>query len=412
MSRCGISDAGERGGVLLTALVVTLLVTMAVLYGAYETSLRLRSRKESGDARLAGLVAQAGVERGARLAHETADWRSVLGTGSWILDARLGGVRFDVEAEDPTDGMVGISGPLGSSSADTVRLKCAATAAGISRARLADFLPIPHPALRCVAFSDSTISIGPVSAHGRIRGNADVNDLGGAIVRGDIATVSGSSVSPSLDDADTDVFYDPARAAPPDVDFGWFRDAGEEIVLPIDHRLVSQVITSTRNPFGLPSPRGIYWIDAAGGDVRLGNVHIEACVAILNANDVVIDMLVGKTYYAHASPDPARLPALVVEGNLEMHIDGGTTSFLSLDLSPVTVESRLQGVFYCTGSFAGPQVGGTEPIEADGAFISGGRMTLQGPGSVLRHVPALNVTPLAEFEGDALRLIAGTTREP
>jgi hypothetical protein len=399
---------GERGGVLLAALIVTLLATMLVMGAAYETGVRLETRVSLRDGAQALTCAQAGLEDAAHLASASANWRAGLLTATWIQDKAIEANRVTVTARDPLDGAIGVNGATGSSSADPVELTATATAGQIARALTATYDPLPHAAMRQVVFSATLIDLHDVALEGRVRANGAVTQLGGAELHGDITTLTGAVVSSDLDDGDTDVAYAATALALPAVDFNWFTLAGKSITLPANRAIVNTVISSTSNPFGSPSPRGIYWIDAGGGGVRFNNVAIEACVAILNAGQVnVCDWYGDPAYYYHHSPDPDHLPALLVQGNLTMSIEAGG-SFVTPGGSAIT--SDLKGVFLCTGIYRGPQVGATAPITLDGAIL-GNEVHLAGPGTTIRHDPNLNLDPLAELTGPGLRLVPGTTRE-
>jgi hypothetical protein len=398
----------ERGGVLLAALIVTLLATMLVMGAAYEAGVRLETRVSLRDGAQALTCAQAGLEDAAHLASASANWRAGLMTATWILDKAIGESTVTVTARDPLDGAIGVNGATGSSSADSVELTATATTGQIARALTATYLPLPHAGLRNVVFSATLIDLHDVALEGRLRANGAVTQLGGAELHGDITTLTGAAVSSDLDDGDTDVAYAATPLTLPSVDFNWFKLAGKGITLPASRVISNTVISSTLNPFGSPSPRGIYWIDAGGGGVRFNNVAVEACLAILNAGTVsVCDWSGDPTNYYHHSPDPDRLPALLVQGDLTMSVEAGG-SFVTPGGSAIS--SGLDGVFLCTGIYRGPQVGATAPITLDGAILAN-EVHLVGPGTIIRHDANLSLDPLAGLTGPGLRLVPGTTRE-
>ncbi len=411
-SRCMIYSrrraAGERGGVLLAALVVTLLATMLVMGAAYETGVRLETRVSLRDGAQALVCAQAGLEDAAHLASASANWRAGLMTATWIQNKAIGESAVTVTARDPLDGAIGVNGATGSSSADSVELTATATTGQIARALKATYVPLPHAGLRQVVFSATSIDLHEVDIEGRLRANGAVTLVGGAELHGDITTITGASVSSDLDDGDTNVIYTAASLTLPAVNFAWFQAAGKKITLPANRRICNTVISSTVNPFGSASPRGIYWIDAGGGGVTLYNVAIEACIAILNAGEVdVCDASGNPTHYYHHSPDPDRLPALLVQGNLTMSVEAGGSFVIP---GGSAISSGLNGVFLCTGIYRGPQVGASSPITLDGAILAN-EVHLDGPGSIIRHDPNLSLDPLVELTGPGLRLVPGTTRE-
>ncbi|MCK4305111.1 MAG: hypothetical protein KAY24_12810 [Candidatus Eisenbacteria sp.] len=413
-SPCITSDApsGARGSILLAAMIVTLLVTMLVIGAAYEAGMRMETRQQLRGSTEALVYAQAGLENGARLTISSRTWGTDLGTGTWISAKPIGNGTVTVVATDPEDGMIEPDGSAGSSTADTVRLSSAATAANFTRSLVADYVPFPHEALRQVAYGRDYIGLQGVDVEGRLRSNGSVLDQGsGVLVRGDITTLTGETVSASLDDADTDVFFVSDSLTMPAVDFSWFQDAGEEVGLPMSGFFLNSVFTRDSNPNGSPSARAIYWIDAAGGDVYFYQVAAEACIVVLNANDVIVGSWLSQAYrYYHRSPDPDRLPALLVQGNLHMKIKADSLTF-SMGGADTTVACGLEGVFYCTGELWGPQLYATDPIKVEGALLAD-ELHLIGPGTLIRHDPDLNMNPLAELTQPGLRLVADSTREP
>ena len=132
---------------------------------------------------------------------------------------------------------------------------------------------------------------------------------------------------------------------------------------------------------------------------------------MLNAHRVYVCTTLGEpTAYYHHSPDPDRLPALLVQGDLTMRVEGGLSIMLVVGSTPVLYASGLQGVFFCTGGFRGPQIDCATPFTLDGAIL-GNPVSLVGPGTLMRHDPNLNLNPVVELTRAGLRLVTGTTQE-
>jgi len=417
MSRSTRVDGSERGSVLVAVLLITLIATTLLIGATYQSATRLRGTGSEASGSLGRMIALAGLEAGAGLALSTT-WRATLGTGTWFTEKPIGTGSVSVAATDPSDGLVAVDGTQGSASCDTVRLTATATHRGVTRSFRGDFVPIVHPAMTAALFSGSTIKLNVVAIEGRVRGNGSLLDQGStrSTIFGDVTTTIGGLVSPWIDDADTDVRYTSAAIALPAVNFAWFRYAGERMIIPPLNTLSNATISDTENPLGQASPDAIYWMDALGGTIIFTNVAIHACVAILNANEVIVHnavtALLGnpQTPYYHQSPDPDRLPALVVEGKLRMCIEGGRTLTLRDSGGTRTVTSSLNGVFYSTGLFKGPQFDSSGALTLDGAVIAGS-VELYGDTLLVRHDPRLNTTPLAELTTTGLRPVAGTTEE-
>ncbi len=400
----------EHGGILLAAMIVTLLVTTVVIAAAYESGMRLRSRHDMGDGSLALIYAQAGIENAARLTDGSDTWRADLPTPTWIDGKSLDEGTFTVNATDPEDGDVLVKGVSASSSVDTLRLTSTASIGGLTRSLATDFVPFPHAALRYVGYSNTTIDLQNVDIEGQLRANGDVLDQGGALLAGNITTIDGATVSASLQDLNTTVFYVPGKEFMPVVDYSWFKAAGKQISLPVSHVIMNCVISDESNPFGAVSPLGLYWIEA-GGDVVFWNVYISACIVITSASKVIVgDWSGNTTYFYHRSIDPDRYPALLTDGDLWMYIEDGGSATLKIDGEMTTVGCGLEGIFYTTKEFWGPQLNASSPIEVKGAFMAE-KLHILGPGTHIEHHPGLHRNPIAQMNGEGLRPVPGSTRE-
>ncbi|MBP6875862.1 MAG: hypothetical protein KBD56_07305 [Candidatus Eisenbacteria bacterium] len=401
--------SGDGGSVLLATTVVTLLATALVMGAAYEVGVRMESRALLRRGLAASASAQAGLEAAAPLAADSG-FRVGAGRQELWMDARaIGPATVVVRASDPGDGVLEPAPAAGSSLADTVRLDATATVEGVTRRMRAEVLPLPHPALRYAVCSGGALQWSLVSVEGRVRANGNVTMTQSGDLYGDLTTLVGASVSSSFDDTDTDIFFSPDSLVPPALDFEWFLKAGEPITLPEFPSLSNCVITPQINPYGAPSSTGIYAIEANDQNVYLSNMAVVACLVIHNARTVYISDAVGSPApYYHESPDPQRLPALLVDGDLVMRVEGGGAWLVSLGGQERTLGSGLKGVFACTGSFLGPQQYASLPIVLEGAVLAAS-ISLSGPGTRIRHDPRLNTTPLAQMIGTGVRLLPGST---
>jgi hypothetical protein len=292
-----------------------------------------------------------------------------------------------------------------------VRLAATGQSGSATRTLAAEYVRLPHEALKCAVYARTTLGLQDVRVEGRLRANDNVYLPGGPVaVRGDITTRNGATIDTSLADADTDTFYVATAQPRPDPGFNWFKDAGEKILLPFTRIYDGMILAPGYSNESAASGEGIYYIDAAGGPVTIRNSVLIACLAVLNASTVSIEGPFGSvTRYHHESPDPDRLPALLVQGNLTMRIEYAEWSATILMVSQ-SFTSGLEGVFFCTGSFWGPQLSASKPIEVHGAIL-GADVHLVGAGTFVRHNLDLNLNPVAEFTLSGLRLIPNTRRE-
>lgn len=399
---------GQRGGVLLTTLVVTMLTVMLAMGAAYEAGMDLKTTHQLGDATYAIAMARAGLETGVYVATKDAAMRAAPTDYTLFADRAIGEGRVTVVASDPSDGQLRVRGEDLSSDIDTMRLAATVKLGNSSRGLRADYVPLPHVALRQVIFAENKIELDNVWADGRIRSNDNVKDLGHVSVRGNITVLDGKSIDASLDDDDTDFFYDSAKMDFPAPDFEWYRAAGEQISLPIDKRLRWGVYTKTYNSGGSVSAEGIYWMDAGGADVRMDECIVEGTLAVIDCNHLFIGRDSPSRFVLKAG-DPSRYPVLLVDGKIEMDIEGGSVTAYR-GLTAVTVACEVDGVIYANDSFKGPQFkNATTPLWIEGAVIAK-EVLFKGPGTRIRHDAELNTNALASFVGEGFRCIPGSVR--
>lgn len=402
--------ARERGGILLAALVVTMLAATLLIGAAYDATLRLRLGDQLEDGAMALVCAQAGLENAQRLASTDTTLTMTDCAPLWISNKTVGHGLVSVTALDPGDGTVPPDGATGSSAADTVQLSATGQVGALTRTLAAEYVRWPHEAMKQAVYSRTTIDLSGVTVEGRLRANGAVTLNSTSDIYGDITTLLGKSVTAGLDDDDTDILFVTDTLGMPAVDFDWFHDAGQTITLPVTRLLSNKVYGPGVNPSGTASPDGIYYIDATGGDVYLLNVAVIGTLAVLNANTVHIGSSLGvPTNYYQVPHDRVRMPALVVQGNLSMYVEGNPYAF-SVGATPYSVTCGVTGVIYCTGTFMGPQVNATLPGTFEGAIIAH-QVRLYGPGALVRHEEAYNLNPIAGLTASGLRLIPATRRE-
>lgn len=389
-----------------------MMAAILVLGTAYEGGLGLRHRAQQRNAAAALRSAQAGLECAAWLSGSSDTWRGDLGTGTWITDRSIGETRVTVSADDPADGQIELVGATLSSDADTVRFSSTGSYRTIQRTLAADYLPFPHDVMAHVVYSQSTIGLQGVNLVGDLRANGAVGDYGSVTVDGDITTTNNGSISASLFDTDTDTTFVADSLYLPAIDFDWLRAAAEPLTVPYGGRFTNNILTPDYNPWGNPSPAGIYSIDGDGDKIYLHNLYIEACLVVYDVDRLRIRSPWGNTTrYYHTTPDSTRLPALLVDGYTEMLIEAGSWGIWHPTRGFITVSSGLDGVFVCTGELWGPQSGASNPITVTGAILAGEAHIL-GPGTTLIHDPNLMDTPLVELvKATGLRLIAHSVVE-
>jgi len=402
--------AGERGSILLAALVVTMLAATLLIGAAYDATMRLRMRDALQDGAMALVCAQAGLENAQRMASTDTTLTTMDLAPLWISNKPVGQGAVSVVGIDPGDGLMAPLGASLSSSADTVRLTATGNVGPITRTLAAEYVRLPHGAMKQAVYSRTTIDLGGVTVEGRLRANGAVTLISASDVFGDITTLVGQTVTAILDDSNTNIIYTLSTLGMPAVDFTWFRDAGERITLPAGRTITDRYYGPGDCMGATPSPEGIYWIDATGGTLTLQNIAVVGTLAILNASTVYIGSAAGATTnYYHEPADPLRMPALLVQGNLSMYVEGNPYSFTILGTT-YNVTCGVNGLIYCTGTFWGPQVNATLPGTYEGAIVAN-EVHLRGPSTLIRHDSDYNQDPITECTLSGLRLIPGTRRE-
>jgi hypothetical protein len=395
------------------AVVITLITTVMVIGAVYQGGLRLRERARLKNAAVALACAQAGLESAAHLASLSTSWRTSRGTGPWIIGQEVGKGTVSVAASDPADDWVEIVLGTPSSSADPVRFIATGTHQGLQRRLQARYVPPPHESVTYVVSSATTVGLQGVDLTGRIRANGAVSHHGGVTLNGHITTVTGSAVSASLVDADTDTIFVADSLSLPDINFAYLRSVAKPLTVPWNRVFANHVLTPDRNHWGSLSPEGIYSINGGGNDIYMVNCYLEACLIVYNTPTFHIRnpwSSYAVPFY-HTSPDTTRLPALVVDGDLDIRVERQIINVSHPTLGEIIVSSGLRGLFACTGEFWGPQSYANNPIEMVGAIIAG-QVHIQGPGTRIRHDPGLNSAALVEFvQATGLRLIPGSVEE-
>jgi hypothetical protein len=389
--------------------MITLIVTAALLAVGYRVGMDLRIGSAYRESYLTRLHGTAGTELALYAVSEAPLWRTDV-VDPWLVDV-VDETSFTVVLSDPVDGQIAPDGTSFSTDADTIRVTTTATRAELTRSFEVDCVPLPHEALRFTAAGISSLALEDGTIEGRVMSRGTVNAVS-ATVRGDVYAESTTLVDPTLDDADTDIIRQDPLPGLPVPDLKWFVDAGEEVTVPSGRAFEDFILSKDGNPRGTESPDGIYWMDAAGGDLRFHSCGIDACLVILNAGTVRIqNSLGGASDFHHHSPDPDRLPALIVDGDVIMNIQGGTATYvITSGLSLVPFTPTLRGVFMATGMLRGPQTGSGLTLEVEGAFLADD-LQIVGSGLRLRHDPDLNLSPLVELTGTGIRPLPGTARE-
>ncbi len=398
----------QNGGVLLAALIITLLSTTLILTAAHNSGTRMESSHLLQEGQFALMYARMGLEFAACYLSAHDDWRiNDLNGGLIVNDVPFENSYLTIVAVDPDDGIIERD-THGSSTIDPVEITSKCTVGPVTRTVKALYRPVPHEALRYAIYSNKKTVLEDIFIQGRIRSlTGNLDDNGGVNITGNLTVEPGRKYPDSWIDGDTAIFFIEPEASLPVVDFDWYVTRG----MTISHTSfkMSSKITSSDNPFGTESSEGIYVIDCGNNDIIWIDAYIEACLVFVNVRTVYLGNASNQSDYYHVSPDPASLPAMIVDGRLEMYISGDYVSGSITGMGDV--KSYLGGVFFATDCIKGPQLCGGTPFEVKGSFISKEVRCIAEPGTRFQHDMDLNQALIHEFTGNALRPVANSLEE-
>ena len=390
-------------------LVITLLSAAIIITAAGNSSLRMKSAHIVAESQKALLYAQMGLDISACYLPSRPDWRGKEMPANVFLNVVYEDGFLTVEASDPGDGILEVDGKTDSSDADTIRLKATAKVGDFTRTIQADYLPLPIEALGYVLLSHKKLELNNGGyIEGRIRCNDHVTTDGFIDLYGNVTTVTGKSIDAGLIDENTTAIYADQPITFPVVDFDWFEDAGTSIKH--EPKIENTRITTTFAPGVAAKDFGqIYYIDCGGKDIRLHNLYVNACLVLIDAHNVFIGDKDTPYDYVHISPDPTRLPALLVEGEVRMYINGGVLADAITGCGDQ--ESRLEGLFYATKKIEGPQKDASGAIEVIGSLMADEIILQADPQTTIKHDIRMNSAPIIDFVQPVMVSVPGSYQE-
>ena len=404
-------EAGRRGIIAITALVMLSVLVVVALAASEEMVLEAKAAQNRNAIRQAYLCAYTGIDYCLYLSGVYSDWRTRLGSGDWIANHAVGGGTVTVSASDPDDGVVA-GDPIG-----VVQLTASATKDLAKRTLTTLAQPPPGMALKYALCSLSNTDLqlrggvhvyGDIRTTGKVRADADVS------LAGNIYTAPGQDVDAVLEDADTQVIRTGLAVDAPPVDFAWYRSVAREIFLPVEakhYALRNARLTPTNNPFGLAHPQGLYFVDAGGKEVRIYDSYLIGSLIITNSPRLKIrGGYYHKTYLK-------QYPALLCSGDIFIEINQNLQESVvgvdfngDADMKDLFV-SQIHGVVYSSGMITGLQYGvDPGPFYFRGAMVAS-RLIIAGSAFHVSYDPELAETPVAGFQGPGLVLLEGSMQD-
>jgi len=400
------------GIIAFTALVMLSVMVVVALAASEEMTLESKAAQNRNSIRQAYQAAYSGIDYCLYLSTLYADWRTRYGGGNWIANYTVGTGKVTVSAADPTDGSIA-GNPI-----HTVAFTAASSSGLAKRSLTARGTPPPGQTLRYVLCSltnaDMELRQG-VSVYGDVRTRGNINADSNVSLAGNIYTATGAAVTASLVDADTQVIRTDRALATPPVSLSWFQSAAKELSLPssFGHYLIDKaLLTPTNNPFGLTQPDGLYYFDAHGFEVWIGDSYINATLIIANSSRVLI------RHGCYLKTFSSQYPALLSTGDIAFEIERNLKeSIADVDFNgngnkTDTFVSQICGVIYSATKVTGFQKNSDPgPFYVRGAVVSNEIRITTGASFYVYYDPGLAETAVAGFQGPGLVLSAGSLRE-
>ncbi len=408
----------RRGTAYLLLLGASALVALIGLSALQAAGARYEAAARADDALQARWNAMSAIDLALRRIELDTGWRTTFGNDKWPAGQPLGGGFWDVLASDPADGNValGAGDPLlltgvgtkgGARHRIQVRLepRPSSTPLEVLRAALC-----AHGTLHILAGRKLAALGGAVSSNGTVLNEGaifgDVEAVGPVIGGGVIAGVLSITAAEAM----------PAASVPD----AW---AARATVLPYTGPIDGMVLGAGLNEYGGGlNADGIYLIDTGGGDLVIRGSRIKATLVVrCGAGGVILSDAV------FLEPARADLPALVVEGDLELRCDSATVALSeaawNVNFNPpgaaylgVSDSDRVdiypnevRGLVHATGSVL---MAGTARVH--GTIVGEGALTIDGDVRVV-HDPILEVSPPPGYAepaaGSSMQIVPGTWKQ-
>lgn len=349
----------RRGALYVAVLGVAMIVSLIALAGIHLGRVETDVLSGAEQVAQAELLAQSAVEIALARIQANSSWRTTYASGTEVPSSGWttlggGGVRFALVDSD---------GNLADDQRDSVTVR------GIGRyGKATQVVTVQiHPtgdALDCLDFAmhsaAALTNTSTITTDSVVTCNSNIfNSLG--TINGDAwatgtisGTVNGAS-NPNMT---------PAREAP-NVESVWEYYLANGTYIDVDdipaNTIALAVVSPLSNPYGAENSQGIYVIDCHGESLTITNTRLQATLVVINSTGVVLQGAL------NWEPPAAHMPALMVEGNLQLNWAGGTplaeltllTNFnpsgslllglLDLDILD-TYPGTITGLVYASGS--------------------------------------------------------------
>lgn len=345
MEKCGmllpVTPQRHRGSVYVTVLGLSLLLTTVGLGALAVARLRSRAAAGTGDGAEARLYALSAIELGRLWAQNDANWRTNRPAGVWAANQPIGSGTFTLEVVNALNPAY----PLYHAPTDPV-IMTGTGFRGMARQKTSvRLVPLATP-LGCLGVSlmaghDLALNSAVVTSDQTIAANNNLTGSG-SIIRARAEVVGTYSVQTYQ--SGLPVKGVAARSMPAASVFDSYVAEGSAISLAAipsvgGKKTIQNVVISPKvNPYGSTNEKGVYILDAAGKEVRIGNARVVGTLIVLNASLFVVQNSIA--WEAEVS----NYPALLVNGQLQLSSTTTALSEAALNVNFNPPEAPYKGV--------------------------------------------------------------------
>lgn len=309
----------RRGGTYVTVMITAMIVTVIGLGSLFVVRAHSRTLELQADAAEARQYAHSAVEVGQWYMQTNSAWRTARPHGVWTADVELGSGTYTLEILDPADA------DLANWSGDSVVVKGTGKR-GHARQMIQvtmDPAPAPLDLLRAAIHTAGQINVqgGQTLQVGGALVSTNTTLLNSGRIEGDVeaaAAVSLGVITGSV------TLLAPAKDMPAANVVNQYASRGT-VISPGD-TLEEFVLTPDVNPWGEGNKYGIY-VMSSSSDVTIRNCRIHGTLVIrVSAGRRV--RIEDNVLLETANPD---FPVLIVQGDLDLKHDGGSSVLLESD---------------------------------------------------------------------------------
>jgi len=358
-----------RGSTYLYVLASSLLITIIGLASLAAVRIQMRSSWQRKDYAEARACATSAIELGLFYIKQDTNWRDTRPNGTWVQDQALGSGRFTLEGIDPGDGVLNDSElePLvltGIGTRGVARHKAEVTLVPVIKPLEALNTCLHASGLVFIKAGKQITAVGaPVSTNGQLDNDGTLDGDAHAQSVNHTGTITGifTLPAPSKKMPDASVIADYISKATP---------------VPYTATIDKAVLAPGCNPWGVPDPNGLYYIDTNGRDLTIRNSRIHGTLVVKAVGKTLtVDNAV---FFQNYRSD---FPVLLVEGDVIIKIQS-----CDMALSEVTNAANYNPVGAPYGGVYDSDMLDAYPNEIRGLVHITGALNLQQSARIVGAV--------------------------